>query len=97
MHYPAITLSAETSLVYVLHESGCRGRLTAGRIERTRSGALDVFDEHGERVGYLSGIALRSWCVMDAAGVPIADWSEIMPEDVATVLSYSWDTEKKKM
>jgi hypothetical protein len=78
-------LSDNTVLVYVLKGSGVRGHLTSGRIER-RAEALDVFDAQGERVDYLSGRRIRSWCVVDARGQPVDGWREILPEDVPKIL-----------
>lgn len=73
-------LSDNTVLVYVLEESGVHGHLTSGRIER-HAGNLDVFDARGERVDYLSGKRIRSWCLVDAKGQPLDGWREILPED----------------
>jgi hypothetical protein len=42
-----MVLSDEAVLAYVLAESGVKGRLTAGRIERDSSGLLTVFDARG--------------------------------------------------
>lgn len=78
-------LSDSAVLVYILKESGVRGHLTSGRIER-RAGALDVFNTRGERVDYLSGKRIRSWCVMDAKGQPVDGWREILPEDLPKIL-----------
>jgi len=73
-------------LVYILAESGVRGHLTTGRIERDSSGAVHVFDAHGERFEYLSGERLRSWCVVGPEGKPIGGWGEILPEDLPRIL-----------
>lgn len=78
-------LSDTAVLVYVLKETGVRGHLTSGRIER-RTGALDVFNERGERVDYLSGKRIRSWCVVDTKGQPVDGWREILPEDLPKIL-----------
>ena len=79
-------LSDEAVLVYILAESGVRGHLTSGRIERTPSGTLDVYDGWGEPFHYLSGKRLRSWCVVDASGKPLDGWREILPEDLPRIL-----------
>jgi len=84
-----IDLSLETSLVYVLQKSGCRGRLTIGHVERLPGAALDVYDQYGSLIGYLSGNALRSWCVLDKAGIPVQGWIDVMPDDILVVLSHS--------
>ena len=80
-----IVLSDEAALVYVLAESGVRGKLTSGRIERNPSGALDVFDARGDWFEYLSGEKLRSWCVVGPEGKPIDGWGEILPEDLPKI------------
>jgi hypothetical protein len=77
-----MVLSDEAVLVYFLAESGVKGRLSSGRIERRPSGGLDVFDARGEPFEYLSGGRIRSWCVLDPKGMPIAGWQEIQPEDL---------------
>jgi hypothetical protein len=77
-----IVLSDEVSLVYILAESGVRGELTAGRVERTTSGTLLVFDALGHPFEYLSGERLRSWCVLGTDGQPIDGWRKILPEDL---------------
>ena len=77
-----MVLSDEVCLVYVLAESGVRGKLTSGRIERNPCGRLDVFDHHGEKFDYLSGDRLRSWCVVGVEGKQIDGWGEILPEDL---------------
>jgi hypothetical protein len=77
-----MVLSDEVSLLYVLAESGVRGKLTSGLIERNPSGALVVYDTHGERFEYLSGPKLQSWCVVGPEGEPIVGWQEILPGDL---------------
>ncbi len=81
-----MVLSDETVLIYILAESGVRGRLISGRIERGNGGNLDVFDSRGNKFEYLSGKKLRSWCVVDAVGNPVDGWREILPEDLPRVL-----------
>jgi len=76
------TLSGEAALVYILAESGVRGFLTSGSIQRNASGTLDVFDADGRWFEYLSGKRLRSWCLVGLDGKPIAEWNNILPEDV---------------
>ena len=80
-----MVLSESAVLVYILKESGVRGHLTSGRIER-RPGAFDVFDARGYRIDYLSGKRIRSWCVVDAHGQPVDGWREILPEDLPKIL-----------
>jgi hypothetical protein len=82
-----MVLSDEAVLVYILAETGVRGRLTAGRIERTTSGTLDVFDARGMWFEYLSQRRLRSWCVVGSDGAPIDGWREILPEDLPRILA----------
>jgi hypothetical protein len=83
-----MVLSDEVALVYILAESGVRGKLTSGRIERNPSGKLTVFDANEEWFEYLSGERLRSWCVVGPEGKPVDGWREILPEDIPRVLSY---------
>jgi hypothetical protein len=78
-------LSDEAVLVYVLAESGVRGHLTSGRVERCPDGTLDVFDAQGNRIDYISGNRLRSWCVLDTHEKPINGWREILPEDLPRI------------
>jgi len=77
-----MVLSDESVLVYILAESGVRGRLTSGRITRNPSGKLIVFDTQGVWFEYLSGDRLRSWCLMGPEGKPIDGWREILPGDL---------------
>jgi hypothetical protein len=81
-----MVLSGEAVLVYVLADSGVRGRLAAGRIERNPAGELDVFDAQGDRFDYLSGSRMRSWCVLGPAGKPIDGWQHILPEDLSKII-----------
>lgn len=78
-------------LVYILAESGVRGRLTSGRIERGTNGTLNVFDSRGNRFEYLSGHRFRSWCVLDGAGNPVDGWGEILPGDLPKLTPQSID------
>ena len=89
MPNPALILSIELFLVYVLRASGCHGRLTSGRVERIGSNRLNIFDEHGTWLEYFSGDALRSWCVLNGHGIPHEDWKAVQPEDVDHVVSCS--------
>jgi hypothetical protein len=77
-----MVLSDDAALVYILAESGVRGRLTSGHIERNPAGTLDVFDALRERIDYLSGNRMRSWCLVGPDGKPVDGWREILPEDL---------------
>ena len=77
-----VVLSEGVCLVYVLAESGVRGHLTSGRIERQSSGKLTVFDVRGDLFEYLSGGRIRSWCVVGPDGKPVDGWNQILPEDL---------------
>ena len=79
---PVILLSPESALVFVLAETGVRGHLTVGQIERGVAGGLDVFDAQGDLIDYLSGRRIRSWCVVDALGKPLDGYRQILPEDL---------------
>ena len=81
----SIVLSNEIVLVYVLRESGARGHLTSGRVERARGGGLDVFDFYGSYFEYFSGERLRSWCVFGPDGKAIEGWSKIRQEDLQRI------------
>jgi hypothetical protein len=81
-----VVLSEEACLVYVLAESGVRGHLRSGRIERQSSGKLTVFDVHGDWFEYLSGDRIRSWCVVGLDGKPVDGWREILPKDLPQLL-----------
>jgi hypothetical protein len=81
-----MVLSDNTVFVYVLKESGVRGHLSSGKIERPGTGALDVFDARGDRIDYLSGTRIRSWCLVNAQGQPVDGWREILPEDLTRIL-----------
>jgi hypothetical protein len=80
-----MVLSDDVYLVYVLAESGVRGKLSSGRIERNSTGGLDILDARGERFDYLSGDRLRSWCVIGTEGRPIEGWGEILPQDLPKI------------
>jgi hypothetical protein len=73
-------------LVYILAESGVKGHLNSGRIERNASGKLTVFHVQGDLFEYISGERLRSWCVIGPDGKPIDGWREILPEDLPRIL-----------
>ena len=90
MAFPRIVLSDETSLVYVLRESGCHGHLTRGEIERTGVSTIRIYGTTGQPFEYLSD-GLRTWCLLDACGIPIEGWNSIEAVDVARVTSYSRD------
>jgi hypothetical protein len=81
-----MVLSNEAVLVYILADSGVRGHLTAGRIERNPSGSLTVFNTRGECFEYLCGKRIRSWCVMAPGGKLIDGWREILPKDLSKIL-----------
>ena len=84
-----LTLSPETSLVYVLRESGVLGRLTSGRVEKDGPGRVNVYHAHGALFNYLSGTALRSWCVVNIHGMPLPDWNAVLTEDIGRVVAYA--------
>jgi len=84
-----IVLSDETVFVYILAGSGCRGQLSAGRIERDASGTVQVFDGRGDRFEYLSRERLRSWCVQGLDGMPVDGWREILSEDLPRFVACS--------
>ncbi len=73
-------LSDSSALLYVL-SSGVAGRLTQGRVERDPTGAVRVYDGRGDVIEYLSGQRLRSWCVVNLAGVRIGPWCSVAEED----------------
>jgi hypothetical protein len=77
-----VVLSESAVLVYILAESGVRGRLSAGRIERRSDATLDVFDTRGSRIDYLSGAKFRSWWVIDSHGRPVQGWTNVLPGDL---------------
>lgn len=85
MPYPTLLLSVEVLLVYVLRVSGCHGRMTTGRIERTGPDQINVYDQHGTWLEYFSGDALRSWCVLHQNGMPHEDWKAIHPDDLERI------------
>ena len=81
-----LILSTDCILVFVLRESGVRGQLTSGRIERREDETLSVYNDSGVMNEYISGARMRSWAVF-RRGVPLADWSHVMPEDDRLLLS----------
>jgi hypothetical protein len=80
-----MVLSDEVCVVYVLAETGVRGKLTSGRVERNTSGELDVFDPQGNKFEYLSRGRLRSWCVVGPNGEPVDGWRNILAEDLPKI------------
>jgi hypothetical protein len=78
-----VILSNDSFLVYILADSGVKGRLASGRIERGPGGTLDVFDARGDKFEYLSGERIRSWRVAGSDGKPAYGWHKILPEDRA--------------
>ena len=94
MPHSKLSISPETSLIYVRQESGCHGQLTGGTIERIGPNKIKVYDAYGALFEYLSGDALRSWCVIDVHGMPIEEWSFVLPEDVDDIAAYAlWQNE----
>src|SRR5258708_2878593 len=84
-----MNLSAGFTFAYVLHGSGCagrlcagRGRLCAGRIERHDSHGVRLYNAEGEFIEYISGSNLRSWCVLGPLGDSLEEWSHVLPQDV---------------
>jgi len=80
-----MVLSDQVSFVYILAESGFRGHLIAGYIERNSTGALDVFNAWGEWFEDLSGKRLRGWCLVGPDGTPVDGWREILPQDLPKI------------
>lgn len=85
MPYTSLLLSVELFLIYVLRASGCHGRMTTGRIERTHPHKINIYDEHDTWLEYFSGDALRTWCVLNQNGMPHEDWKSIHPLDIEHV------------
>src|SRR5581483_3609037 len=85
-----LRLSSERSLVYVLRGTGCHGRLTHGSIGLTPSGGLNVRTDLGVPLEYLSGDALRSWCVLSEHGMILEEWNMMLPEDEPDIASYAF-------
>ena len=75
-----LSLSLDCILVYVLRESGVRGHLTSGRIERRQDQTLSVYDDSGVPIEYISGDRMRSWRVFQG-GTPLAEWSRVITGD----------------
>lgn len=84
-----ITLSDEMTLTYVLNDSGCTGRLSVGRVERAGPDQVKVYDSYGEIFEYVSGVQLRSWCVLGRDGQPFDGWSQIHPADAQRFGSFT--------
>jgi hypothetical protein len=67
-------------LVYVLRDSGVRGRLTSGRIEFEAGKGVSIYGNSGLLNAYISGVRLRSWKVF-CQGTALPAWSQVMAED----------------
>jgi hypothetical protein len=83
----SLVLSDDVVMVYVLRDSGCVGRFTAGRVERTGSGGLNFYDRRGDLVEYFSGTKIRSWCVFGPDERRVEGWYEATPEDSLRIFS----------
>jgi hypothetical protein len=75
-----VLLSYSAVLIFVL-QSGVRGQLTTGRVERYGPTSLSIYDSLDMVNEYISGANLRSWCIQGADGKPLAGWCEVVPED----------------
>ena len=75
-----MVLSWNCVLVYILRDTGIRGRVTSGRLEFEAGKGLSVYDNCGPLNEYISGARLRSWRVF-YHGTPLPAWSQVMPED----------------
>jgi hypothetical protein len=80
---PSLTLSDDFVMIYIMRDSGCMGRFTSGRVERTGSAGLNFYDRDGAFVEYFSGTRIRSWCVFG----PLERWCEVTPEDLPRIFS----------
>jgi hypothetical protein len=89
MHHPMLRLSFDQCLVYVLRASLCFGRVTVGHIERINEHEISLHNEHGARLDYFSGWALRSWCVVDIGGKPLDGWHSVLPEDTESLMTFA--------
>jgi hypothetical protein len=83
----SLVLSDDLVMVYVLRDSGCIGRFTSGRVERTGSGGLNFYDRGGDLVEYFSGTKIRSWCAFGPDGRQVEGWCEATPEDSPRIFS----------
>jgi hypothetical protein len=72
-------------MVYVMRDSGCRGRFTSGRVERTGPKGVNLYNRSGEFLEYFSGTRIRSWCVFGPTGRRIEGWCEATPEDLPRI------------
>jgi hypothetical protein len=82
-----VNLSYSAVLLFVL-QSGCPGRLAAGRVERDGD-EIRVYDAHGNANEYISGSRLRSWCIVGLDGEPLPGWCSILSEDRRVILPVS--------
>ena len=77
----SVVLSNGFVMIFVLRNSGCRGRISAGRVERTGSGELNCYDQYGILDAYFSGTNIRSWCVLGPDGQAVDGWCKVTPGD----------------
>ena len=84
-----MSLSHDLALLYVLHRSGCAGRLNSGRVSRDGATGLNVYDSYGRLIEYLSGSTsrVRSWCVVESTGNPVKGWHSVSIEDIARFIA----------
>ena len=54
--------------------------LESGSIEKGLSG-LNVYDEEGGLIKSLSGVNIRSWCLIGPEGQRVPGWSDILADD----------------
>ena len=83
----SLQLSDRLALVYVMRTSGCVGRFTSGRVERTGPPGVNVYNRYGEILEYFSGTRIRSWCVFGPDDERIEGWCEVDPEDSSRIFS----------
>ena len=75
-----LKLSLDRSLKFVLM-TGVQGRITQGSVSRSGEKRIDVYDQYGRLMAYISGDRVRSWCVFNVNDEPIIGWHEIEPQD----------------
>ena len=82
---PNLLLSDDLVMVYVMRTSGCMGRFTSGRVERTGPSGVNVYNRYDEIIEYFSGTRIRSWCVFGPDDERIEGWCEVAPEDSSRI------------